>query len=103
GRVRVANVYKGIDLVFYGNSGDLEYDFVVAPGADPRQIRLAFEGADRVRIDGKTGDLLLTTHGGSELRQIRPKVYQQVGARRVEVGGGYQIQDQQHVVFTLAA
>src|SRR5262245_51279886 len=50
-QLRIASVYSGIDLVFYDHNGDLEYDFVVSPGADPKQIRLAFEGADHIRLD----------------------------------------------------
>ena len=96
-------VYDGIDLVFYSNGGDLEYDFVVAPDADPKQIRLAFDGVDRMRVDGQSGDLLLTTTGGSELRHLRPKVYQQVGDERVEVASSYQILDRRHATFMLAS
>ena len=56
-----------------------------------------------MRVDGKSGDLLLTTAGGSELRHVRPKVYQQVGNERVEVAGGYEILDRRHATFTLAS
>lgn len=102
-RLTVAGVYDGVDLVFYSNGGGLEYDFVVAPGTDPKQIRLAFEGQDRMRVDEKSGDLVLTTAGGSELRQVRPQVYQQVGNQRVEVAGGYQLLDHGRAAFTLAS
>ena len=102
-KVRVAGVYDGIDVVFYSHGGDLEYDFVVAPGADPRQIRLAFEGAKGVRVDNNTGDLLVKTATGSELRHVRPKVYQQIANRKVEVTGSYRLLDQGEVTFTLAA
>jgi hypothetical protein len=71
-RISAPGVYDGIDLVFYGQGSDLEYDFVVKPSANPKQI--------------------LTTAGSSELRQIRPKVYQQLGDKRVEVAGGYKLQ-----------
>lgn len=56
GRVLYRDVYAGIDLVYYGNQRELEYDFVVAPGANPDAIRLRFEGAEEMRIDGD-GDL----------------------------------------------
>ena len=46
-RVLYRNVYAGVDLVYYGNQRQLEHDFVVAPGADPKQIRLAVEGSQR--------------------------------------------------------
>src|SRR6185369_9862110 len=47
-RVERPNVYDGIDLVYYGNQRQLEYDFIVAPGRDPRAIRLQFDGASRL-------------------------------------------------------
>jgi len=101
-RVSVPGVYKGIDLVFYSHDGNLEYDFVVAPGADPKQIQWAFEGTKKVRVDEKSGDLVLTTAGGSEMRQVRPNVYQQVGKRRAEVGGDYELLSGQRVTFSIA-
>ena len=102
-RISAAGVYDGIDLVFYSQGDNLEYDFVIAPGADPRQIRLAFEGQDRMHVDSKSGDLVVTTAGGSELRQIRPKVYQQLGDKRVEVAGGYELLDHGLAAFLLAS
>jgi hypothetical protein len=69
-RVRQRNVYRGVDLVYYGNQRRLEYDFVVAPGADPRVIRLAFTGTSKLEIDDG-GDLLLHTSAGV-MRQHRP-------------------------------
>jgi hypothetical protein len=101
-RVKVANVYEGIDLIFYTNGGDLEYDFAVAPGADPRQIQMDFEGTRGMRADPKSGDLILTLSDGSELRQLKPKVYQQDGGRRVEVTGGYKVSGRERAAFTLA-
>src|SRR5579864_1815812 len=74
GRVEYEEVYPGIDLAYYGNGRQLEYDFVVAPGADPRRIRLAIEGADQIQVD-ETGDLLLKV-GSAEIRQRKPVLYQ---------------------------
>ena len=51
-------MYPGIDLVYYGNDGHLEYDWIVSPGADPAGIRMTFEGTDRLRID-RQGDLVM--------------------------------------------
>ena len=101
GRVRVPDVYQGIDLVLYSDGGNLEYDFVVAPGADPGKIELAFEGQHDLRVDGKSGDLVITS-GSSELRQRRPRMYQQVGNERIEVAGGYQLPDHDRATFALA-
>ena len=75
GRITYAGAYPGIDVVYYGNQRRLEYDFVVAPGADWRTIRLDFDGVDRVVVDGSTGELLLHV-GDRVVRQPRPFTYQ---------------------------
>ena len=49
-RVKYESVYPGVDLVYYGHQGQLEYDFVVAPGVDPKAITLAFEGHDKLEV-----------------------------------------------------
>ncbi len=54
-RVKVANVYEGIDLILYTHGDDLEYDFVVAPGADSKQVQVVFEGMKEMRVDKKSG------------------------------------------------
>jgi hypothetical protein len=100
-RVAVDAVYPGIDLVYYGNQRQLEYDFVVAPGADPEVIRLALEGADAVELDAR-GDLVLRVPGG-ELRMRAPVVYQEVGGARRPVAGGYVLLGSSQVGFRLAA
>jgi len=56
--VRYENVYPGIDVVYYGNQGQLEYDFVVRPGADPKSIRFGLEGGGALKLDAQ-GDLVL--------------------------------------------
>ena len=61
--VKYDNLYEGIDLVYYGNQGQLEYDLVVAPGADPSQIHLAFDGTGDITVDPTTGDLVLSLPG----------------------------------------
>ena len=89
GRVRVKELYPGIDLVLYGNPQQLEYDFVVAPGADPGQIRLSLSGAEAVRLDA-AGDLVLDLPGGT-LTQRAPTVYQDHDGERRLVEGGYRL------------
>src|SRR5262249_31977063 len=101
GHVKVANVYEGIDLIFYTNGGDLEYDFAVAPGANREQIQVVFDGTKEMRVDRKSGDLIVTLPGGSELRQLKPKVYQQFGDKRVEIAGGYKLLEHERAAFTL--
>ena len=103
GRVKVANVYEGIDLILYTHDDNLEYDFVVGPGADPKQVQVVFEGMKGMRVDKKSGDLVLTAPDGSELRQFRPNVYQQLADKRVEVAGGYKLLGPGRAAFTLAA
>lgn len=101
GQVRYEDVYRGIDAVYYGNRGELEYDFVVAPGADPGVIALDFAGVDGMSLD-TNGNLVLDTGDGA-LVQHRPVVYQMVdGARRL-VDGAYTLLDEDTVGFVLGA
>ena len=86
-KVRFAEVYPGVDLVYYGNQRQLEYDFVLAPGADPSAISLGFEGADRLQID-RHGDLVLHTRAG-EVRWRRPVIYQEIAGKREAVDGRF--------------
>jgi hypothetical protein len=86
-RVRVEGVYPGVDLLYRGNRRRLEYDLVIAPGADPGRIRLAFRGADAIAI-GAQGELILHTASG-DLVQPAPTVYQEAGERRQRVAGRY--------------
>jgi len=86
-KVKYENVYPGVDLVYYGNQGQLEYDFVVAPGADPNRIQLKFRGAGRLRVN-ENGDLLLGT-AGDEVRFEKPVVYQRANGERRAVEGSY--------------
>ncbi|MGH9768830.1 MAG: SBBP repeat-containing protein [Blastocatellia bacterium] len=95
-RVKYENVYQGIDLVYYGNQGQLEYDFIVAPGVDPSKIRLAFDGADKMEID-IGGDLVLHTTGGL-VRQRKPLVYQEVNGVRREIPSRYAIRNPQSAI-----
>lgn len=99
GRVRYEQVYPGIDLVYYGRQSQLEFDFVVKPGADPRRIRLDFQGAERLEIDG-AGDLLVHLRGGL-LRQHKPVVYQERDGQREPVAGAYVAAGPRRVAFQL--
>jgi hypothetical protein len=87
--VRYRTVYPGIDVVYYGNPTRLEYDFVLAPGADPRAIRLQFRGAGHLTITPE-GDLAVES-AGTRMVQERPVIYQQDGrtAARCQVQGRY--------------
>ncbi|WP_295588324.1 SBBP repeat-containing protein [uncultured Lamprocystis sp.] len=90
-KVQFDQVYPGIDLVFYGNPQQLEYDLVVAPGADPGQIRLSFEGVDGMRLDGE-GNLVLAVADG-EIVQRAPRIYQRVDGQERAVAGRYALLD----------
>lgn len=86
-RAEFAGVYPGVDLVYYGSGGQVEYDFVVAPGADPAQVRLAPEGADRVAL-AADGRILL--HAGNHvLAMERPVAYQDGPGGRSVVDSAY--------------
>ena len=95
--VRYQNVYPGVSLVYYGNQRQLEYDFVIAPGAAPGQIKLAFEGAQQVSID-ENGALVLGASAGA-IRQHKPVVYQEVDGARREIAGRYVLQGERQVGF----
>src|SRR5690349_12644248 len=85
GKVRYAGVYPGIDVVFYGNQRELEYDFVLAPGANPRDIVLRFADADSLTLDA-AGDLVIGV-GEASILQRAPRVFQEQDGRRVPVSG----------------
>ena len=90
GKVRYQGVYPGIDLVYYGNQQELEYDFVIAPGANPETIIWCFEGAERIQIE-ESGALLVHTIGG-KVRQRRPIAYQLVNGERKEISAEYVVE-----------
>jgi len=100
GRVRYREVYPGIDVVFYGNPRQLEYDWIVAPGADPRAIHMSFRGEKSMRIDA-AGDLVLSV-GGVEIRERKPAVYQERDGRRHEIGGRFVRRGRHAVGFDVA-
>ncbi|HYS53863.1 MAG TPA: SBBP repeat-containing protein [Thermoanaerobaculia bacterium] len=99
--VRYANVYSGVDLIYRGNQQQLEYDLVVAPGADPGVIRLAFEGVERMKVSTE-GELVLQVAGG-EIRQHKPILYQEVDGVRKSVDGSYVIAGSRQVRFSVGA
>lgn len=101
-KVGYRDVYPGVDLVYYGNQRRLEYDFVVAPGADPEAITLSFEGVDRLDVDAR-GDLVLRTAGQPVLRLQRPLIYQDIDGVRQTVSGAYAIEGTHRVSFLIGA
>ena len=94
-------IYDGIDIKFYGNNRQLEYDIIVKPGTDPSQVRFAYEGVDDLRVNDN-GDLeILLTNTKSEIQnpesemaniiQKRPYVYQEINGKRVEIEGQFRV------------
>src|SRR6266576_5446896 len=101
GRVKYTGVYPGIDLVFYGNQRRLEYDFVIAPGADPKAIALKVDGARKMR-GNRHGYLVLGVSGG-EVELRKPVVYQNVRGERREIAGRYVFTGDHRVTFAVGS
>jgi hypothetical protein len=101
GEVEYQNVYPGVNLVYYGNQGQLEYDFVLAPRADPAAIRLSVQGTQGVRLDAQ-GDLVLHTAGG-DVVEHSPVVYQNIGGKRQSVDGQFVLEGNGQVGFRVGA
>ncbi|MFN7921217.1 MAG: SBBP repeat-containing protein [Bryobacteraceae bacterium] len=99
-RLRYRGVYPGIDLVFYGQQRQFEYDFVVAPGADPAAIEIEFEGARP--LIGPAGDLNLETSAG-RLVHHSPVVYQEHAGRRASIAARYRATNTHRVGFEIGA
>ncbi len=90
-RIRYDNVYDGIGMVWHGRErGGTQYDFVVGPNADPNQVSLRFEGADRLETDAD-GNLLIHTEAGL-LKQTKPFTYQETDGFRTEVESGFVVE-----------
>ncbi len=84
------DLYKGIDLKFYGNNRQLEYDIIVRPGADPSQVKLSYEGIQGLKVT-EAGDLEISLKEGSII-QKRPHIYQEIAGRKVEVAGRFKVE-----------
>ena len=97
--VKVAKVYPGVDLLFHGDQRQLEYDFVVAPEADPGRIGFRIKGVKKIEIDAN-GNLVLQT-AGSEFEMRKPVIYQGDGASRSEVRGKFVLSAKNEVRFKL--
>jgi hypothetical protein len=85
--VRQSGVYPGIDLVYYGNERQLEYDFEVHPRRDPSTIQIAFQGVEKIAVSPE-GDLILTTSTG-EIRHRRPVAFQRLGNTETPVEASF--------------
>jgi hypothetical protein len=101
GRVEYRSVYAGIDVAYYGIQRQLEYDFIVAPGADTKSIRLSFEGANGLSLDSQ-GNLLVHTAAG-DLVENAPVLYQESHGVRQAVAGRYVLEENRQVSFDVGA
>jgi uncharacterized repeat protein (TIGR01451 family) len=99
-RVRYENVYPGIDLVFYGNQGQLEYDFQVAPGANPEQAELEFNGTSGLEL--YQGALVIRTGNGS-VKLEAPRVYQEIAGNRQPVGANFVLRGGNRAGFAIGS
>ncbi|HEV8131748.1 MAG TPA: SBBP repeat-containing protein [Acidobacteriota bacterium] len=95
------NLYPGIDLVYYGRQRQLEYDLIVAPGADIEVVTLQFDGADDLHLDSN-GNLIIATACGEVVKDL-PAVYQQIGERRVTVACRYALKGGNRVGFDVGS
>ncbi len=100
-KVLYRDIYAGIDLIYYGNQRQLEYDFVVAPHVDPSVIKLKFEGASKLEVN-REGDLVLHV-AGEELRQLKPIIYQEMDGVRQMVAGSYVLKGKDEIGFQLGS
>lgn len=99
--VEYRSVYPGIDIVWHDNAGRLQYDFHLAPGADPEQIRITFDGIDKFEL-AANGDLQLSVDHG-ELSLARPIAYQLIDGYRHEVPADFALHEDDSVGFALGA
>ncbi len=100
-RVRYEQAYPGIDVVYYGVEEGSEYDLVVSPGADPGRIVLEFVGVEDLVPDASGG--LTFEVGETRVRQRKPRIYQELGARRTYVEGGFRLLGNDRVGFVVGA
>ncbi|MEM9561346.1 MAG: hypothetical protein AAGA93_01930, partial [Actinomycetota bacterium] len=100
--IEVEEVLPGVDVVYSADDGDVEYSFVIEPGADPDEITLDFDGAEAVSLL-PNGDLLIESESGPDYRSTAPITYQEVDGEPVIIPSGYLIRDDGTVGFTLGA
>ncbi len=100
-KVELEGVYPGIDLIYRGGEqGQLEYDFRLAPGTDPKAIRLSFKGQRRLSLD-HDGDLVVGIGEGKLIEHV-PEIYQEIGGRRRAVEGGWLLRGAHEAGFKVA-
>src|SRR5262249_6081876 len=101
-RVDYAHIYDGVDVSYHGSTRELEYDFTISPGTDPGVVRLLFEGAERLTVNGK-GELLITLPDGATIIQHKPVAYQDGPNGRTPVEVAYEREQANTFGFHLGA
>ena len=101
-KVAERNIYPGIDLVYYGTQRQLEYDFVVAPGASLSQVQIAFDGVKNMHPDAE-GNLVLSASGKDDIRLRKPIAYQLIGEEKQLVAANFILQGDNRVAFEIGA
>ena len=96
-QVKYSRIYPGIDLLYYGNHKQLEFDFTVTPGTDPNLIRLGIKTESDVKI-GKNGDLVIGASGDA-VQLHRPDIYQIENGKKHRIQGGYVLNPKTKLVF----
>ncbi|MEM7271833.1 MAG: hypothetical protein AAF547_02030, partial [Actinomycetota bacterium] len=98
--IEVDDVLPGIDVVYTADGDDVEYSFVIEPGADLDDIVLDFDGASALTVE-PNGDLLIEAEVGPDFRSTAPVTYQEIAGERVIVESAYLIRENGTVGFTL--
>jgi Domain of unknown function DUF11/Beta-propeller repeat len=98
-QVRYSHIYPGVDLIYYGNRGQLEYDFEVAPATDAHAVQIRFLGSSDLALD-PTGDLIVPVAGG-DIRLHAPHIYQNVNGRKRDVQGRFELRSKHDVGFVV--
>lgn len=101
-KVQYEGLYPGIDAVFYGNQQQFEYDFCLAPGANPQHARLHLEGAKELAIDAG-GNLRIMLEDGKEVQMLKPFVYQVVEGKKLSIESNFTLLAQNEIGFALGS
>lgn len=96
-KVRYEGIYPGVDLVYYGNRQQLEYDFEVAPHTNVNTIRWTVAGTQKITLDAK-GNLVLHTRGG-KLSFQKPISYQDINGQRHFISTSYSLEPNHELGF----
>lgn len=98
-KIKYESIYKGIDIIYYGNEKQLEYDFIVAPNANPNLIKLAFSEATNLIIN-QQGDLIINVNG-QIIYQKKPDIYQYINGNKKSIKGNYKLSESNQISFQI--